>query len=127
MGESSVANPSPSASSLLVVEDDPVIREQLAEGLTDAGFAVSSARDGVEAVQQMLAARPDLVLLDLMMPRMTGWQLMQEMKEQPELRDVAVVVITAARYVGSVPQGVPCWVKPLRLDRLTKSIRAFLG
>jgi CheY-like chemotaxis protein len=108
------------------VEDESVIREQLAEGLTDAGFEVVTAADGAEAIQKMVTGTPDLVLLDLMMPRMTGWQLLDEMKEQPTLRPVLVIVMTAARYAGSVPEGYPVWVKPLRLDRLTGSIRAYL-
>jgi CheY-like chemotaxis protein len=115
------------ASRILVVEDESTIREALAEGLCDAGFAVQSAEDGADAIQKMLAQAPDLVLLDLMMPRMTGWQLLEEMKETAGLRAVPVVVITAARYVGSVPTGYPVWVKPLRMDRLTRSIRAYLG
>jgi DNA-binding response OmpR family regulator len=112
---------------LLVVEDDMAIRDALVDGLIDAGFTVHAAEDGAEAIQMMAAAKPDLVLLDMMMPRMTGWQVIDEMKEQPALREIPVVVVTAARYVGSVPMGYPVWVKPLRLEPLTRSIRAYFG
>jgi CheY-like chemotaxis protein len=115
------------AFNLLVVEDDAAIRDALVEGLTDAGFTVRAAEDGAQAIQMMGVARPDMVLLDLMMPRMTGWQVVEEMKQQPALRDVAVVVVTAARYAGAAPGGYPVWVKPLRLERLTRSIRDYLG
>ena len=111
---------------VLVVDDDRAIREALADGLTDEGFSVQVAEDGAQAIQMMAAAPPDLVVLDLMMPRMTGWQLIDEMQEHPGLRDIPVVVVTAARYAGSVPTGYPTWVKPLRIEQLTHSIRAYL-
>src|SRR5947208_1208498 len=94
---------------LLVVEDDTDIREALTEGLTEAGFSVHAVEDGAAALHLMASWKPDLIVLDLMMPRMTGWQLMTEMKEHPALRDIPVVVITAARYAGTAPKGYPVW------------------
>jgi DNA-binding response OmpR family regulator len=117
----------PASATLLVVEDDEDTRNALVDGLTEAGFNVQAARDGAQALQMMLASKPHLVILDLMMPRMTGWQLLDEMKEHPSLRDVPVAIVTAAGYSGTVPGGYPVWVKPLRMERLTKSIRAYLG
>jgi CheY-like chemotaxis protein len=112
---------------ILVVEDEATIRDALTEGLADAGFTVRAAADGVQAIQMMLAEKPDFVLLDLMMPRMSGWQLIQEMKESPLLQDVPLAVVTAARNVGSVPKGYPVWVKPLKMDHLTRSIRGYVS
>jgi DNA-binding response OmpR family regulator len=111
---------------ILIVEDDGAIRASLAEGLEGEGFLIAVAEDGAQAIQMMLASKPTLVLLDLMMPRMTGWQVLHEMQEHHELRDVHVFVVTAAQYAGSVPVGYPVWVKPLRLTQLLTAIRAFL-
>jgi DNA-binding response OmpR family regulator len=62
-----------------------------------------------------------------MMPKMTGWQLMEELRKEPALHDIPVVIVTAGRYAGTVPPGSPMFIKPLRLERLIQSIRAFLG
>jgi DNA-binding response OmpR family regulator len=115
------------ARTVLVVEDDTVIREALAEGLASEGFEVQEAGDGAEALALITSRAPDLILLDLMMPKMTGWQLMDELRKSPALHDIPVVIVTAARYAGSVPSGSPTFIKPLRLGRLIQSIRAFLG
>jgi two-component system, OmpR family, response regulator MprA len=111
---------------ILIVEDDGAIRTALTEGLTDEGFPVNAVKDGAEAIQSMLGLPPDLVLLDLMMPRMTGWQLLGEMKEHASLRNIPVFVVTAAQYAGSVPTGYAVWVKPLRLEQLVTAVRAYL-
>jgi CheY-like chemotaxis protein len=112
---------------VLIVEDDVVIREALVDGLDAEGFAVQEAGDGAEALQLITDSAPDLILLDLMMPKMTGWQLMDELRKEPALHDIPVVIVTAARYAGTVPPGSPMFIKPLRLERLIQSIRAFLG
>jgi adenylate cyclase len=112
---------------ILVVEDDSAIRDALADGLEGADFVVTSAEDGARALEVIEEqGAPDLILLDLMMPRMTGWQLMEEMRKQPALQEIPVVIVTAARYATSVPAGSPTFIKPLRLERLIHSIRAFL-
>jgi two-component system phosphate regulon response regulator PhoB len=108
------------------VEDDAAIRTAMVEGLEDEGFAVKTAPDGELALELIKDSAPDLILLDLMMPRMTGWQLMDEMRKRPPLHGIPVVIVTAARYAGSVPPGSPMFIKPLRLERLIQSIRAFL-
>jgi CheY-like chemotaxis protein len=117
----------PRAASILIVEDDAAIRDALADGLHAEGFVVTVARDGAEALELIEQAAPSLILLDLMMPRMTGWQLMEEMRKSPALHDIPVVIVTAARYAGSVPSGSPTFIKPLRLERLIQSIRGFLA
>jgi two-component system response regulator MprA len=117
----------PRAPSIMIVEDDAAIRDALADGLEGEGFEIRVAEDGAQALALMEQAHPSLILLDLMMPRMTGWQLMDEMRKSPELHDIPVVIVTAARYAGSVPSGSPTFIKPLRLERLIQSIRAFLA
>jgi CheY-like chemotaxis protein len=117
----------PRSPSILIVEDDAPIRDALADGLEGEGFQVRVAEDGARALELIEESVPSLILLDLMMPRMTGWQLMDEMRKSPDLHDIPVVIVTAARYAGSVPSGSPTFIKPLRLERLIQSIRAFLA
>src|SRR5688500_15806012 len=64
---------------VLVVEDDPQIREVIAEVLTDEGYAVQTAENGREALQRLHESRPCVMLLDLMMPIMDGWQLLGQL------------------------------------------------
>jgi CheY-like chemotaxis protein len=86
---------------VLVIEDDPAIRESLAELLRDVGYAVSEARNGLEGLRQATEERPDLILLDLMMPAMDGWQFRKAQKQDAMLLDVPVIVISA---FGSGPE-----------------------
>lgn len=111
---------------VMVVEDDGAIREALVEGLQAEGFVVKSAPDGERALEMIKDSAPDLILLDLMLPRMTGWELMEEMRRRPPLQTIPIVIVTAARYAGAVPSGSPTFIKPLRLERLIQSIRGFL-
>src|SRR5438046_2091306 len=78
---------------VLVVEDDGVIRDALIDGLDAEGFAVQEAADGEEALRLIKDEAPDLILLDLMMPKMTGWQLMEELRREPGLHDIPIVIV----------------------------------
>ena len=80
---------------VLVVEDEPRIRDVLVDTLLDAGFDVADAADGTDAIQMMAERVPDVVLLDIMMPGLDGFQVMQQMKENPETESIPVVLLTA--------------------------------
>jgi CheY-like chemotaxis protein len=81
---------------LLVADDDDAIRESLRLAIEDEGFKVCTAADGLEALEIMISDPPCAVLLDLMMPKMTGWQVFDRMKADPVLATVPVCIITAA-------------------------------
>src|SRR5262245_23969898 len=82
---------------VLVVEDDFGVRESLADVLSDAGYEVSCAADGIEALALLRAGarRPQLILLDWMMPRCDGAQVMAALQADPTLADIPVVLLTA--------------------------------
>lgn len=82
---------------ILVVEDDRDIRESVVEVLEDEGHGVTAAADGREALEHLLGAgpRPDLILLDLMMPVMSGYQFREEQLKLPALASIPVLVVTA--------------------------------
>jgi signal transduction histidine kinase/DNA-binding response OmpR family regulator len=88
------------ASSVLLVEDDIETREMMARTLEKAGWAVSEAGNGQEALDIMSGLQPGLVLLDLMMPVMDGFDFLTAMRAQPEWRHIPVIVITAKDLTG---------------------------
>lgn len=111
------------AARILVVDDDRDIRESLHEALEDCGYAVAEAVDGLDAIEQMRAAPdlPDLVLLDLMMPRMNGMEFRKEMVKEERLKSVPVLVLTADASARSKAEamGVDGYLlKPIRLRDL---------
>ena len=78
----------------LLVEDDSDLRELLTEMLESAGFSVEGATNGVEALDSLRRRRPTIVILDLMMPVMDGWQLRARMLEDEALADIPVIVVS---------------------------------
>jgi two-component system chemotaxis response regulator CheY len=80
---------------VLVVDDDPDIRELLFTALEDEGFEVVPAANGREALSLIATFRPDVIILDLMMPVMDGWQFASEMRAREE--DIPIVLLSAAR------------------------------
>lgn len=86
---------------ILVVEDDLSTREALSLLLSAEGYGVSTAPDGVAALEQLHnGQRPDLILLDLMMPLMDGWQFRHEQLRDPGLANIPVIVCSASWRVG---------------------------
>ena len=79
---------------ILVVEDEEILLTALSEELKQEGFEVVGAKDGVEGVEKAGSEKPDLVLLDLVMPRLDGIGALKQMKEQPETKDIPVVILT---------------------------------
>jgi signal transduction histidine kinase/DNA-binding response OmpR family regulator len=79
----------------LVVEDDDAARQVIVRALTSAGWKVSEAADGQAGLERVAEHRPDLILLDLMMPVMHGFEFMERLRENEATRDVPVVVLTA--------------------------------
>ena len=79
---------------ILVVDDEIHIIKIIAYKMRSAGYEVASARDGVEALEQVRAGRPDLILLDVMMPRMDGFQTLEALRADPATRDIPVFLLT---------------------------------
>jgi adenylate cyclase len=79
----------------LLVDDDEVVRRGVRQALEPIGWRVTEAGDGQEAVALLTFARPDVIILDLMMPKMDGFEFMDELRGRPDHQDIPVVVITA--------------------------------
>jgi two-component system, OmpR family, alkaline phosphatase synthesis response regulator PhoP len=80
---------------ILVVDDDPDLVEALGMKLASKNFRVSKAYDGVEAWEKIKADKPDLMILDVMMPRKNGYQLCDEIKADVQYKNIVVILLTA--------------------------------
>jgi two-component system, OmpR family, alkaline phosphatase synthesis response regulator PhoP len=88
-------NPMSKDSLILVVDDDPDLVESVGMKLESKGFRVNKAYDGVEAWEKIKAERPALLVLDVMMPRKNGYELCNEIKNDPKYKEIIVVLLTA--------------------------------
>jgi two-component system, OmpR family, alkaline phosphatase synthesis response regulator PhoP len=80
---------------ILVVDDDPGVVEAVSMKLNSQNFRTTRAYDGMEAWEKIKQDRPDLVILDVMMPRKNGYELCDELKKNPSTKDITVVLLTA--------------------------------
>jgi CheY-like chemotaxis protein len=111
---------------VMIVDDDDAMRTTLAETLLRGGHDVVGASNGVEALDTMRGEIPDLVLLDLMMPEMSGWEVLTAMGASPRLAAVPVVVLTAFDDLHDLPSGRPVLHKPMERDLLLDLVRTVL-
>jgi CheY-like chemotaxis protein len=108
---------------VMLVDDDEDIRTVLSEALQDAGFEVSCAASGREALDQLRNGKhPGLILLDLMMPVMDGWQFRQEQRENPDIASIPVVVISAVNPGKALPEGTTLLRKPFDLEAMLREV-----
>ncbi|CAA9540696.1 MAG: hypothetical protein AVDCRST_MAG70-79 [uncultured Thermomicrobiales bacterium] len=111
---------------VLVVDDELVIREIIATVLRDEGYDVLEASGGRQMVEVLATAHPHLILLDLMMPDGDGQNALHELRSEPSLRDIPVVVMTAGRW--SQPLATPVAgivTKPLDIGDLLTTVARF--
>ena len=91
---------------LLVVDDEPNIRELLSASLRYAGFEVATAADGQQALALADSFRPDLLVLDVMMPGLDGWQVLEELLQDESTKDIPIVFLTARAELRDQARGL---------------------
>ena len=119
-------NPKP----ILVVDDEPAILEMIAELLGYEGCEVVTTSEGSVAVARAKIDPPALILLDLMMPGMSGWQVIAALKASPQTRAIPVVLLSARRDLPTTAHelGIVTFLaKPFDIDELLKIVRKFAG
>jgi CheY-like chemotaxis protein len=117
---------------ILIAEDEPDIRELVAFTLRFAGHEVVAGSNGEEAVQIAAREMPDLILMDVRMPRMTGYDACRLMKANPKLKDIPVVFLSAKGQDAEIQTGLEAGaeeylLKPFAPDQLTERVKAILA
>lgn len=118
-------------STILIVDDNPQNIELLQAFLEALPVKVITAQDGVEALDMVSQNRPDLILLDIMMPRMSGYQVCRKLKSDPATRDIQVLMVTALNELGDVEQAAESGTddfisKPVNKVELLTRVRSLL-
>ena len=117
---------------ILVVDDDPEIVTMLSARLTKRGYKVSTANDGHRALELAKREKPDLVLLDVMMPGKSGWEVARALKQDPVTEGVKIVMLTAigekTNEITAPIYGADAHVdKPFEFEKLEKVIAGLLA
>ena len=112
----------PTPKGVLLVEDDNVIRESLREVLVEEGYTVATAQHGKEALLRLTELRPCVILLDLMMPVMDGWQVLEHLQQDSALASIPVVVVSASREPRPLSGAVCIMRKPINLPALLEQV-----
>jgi DNA-binding response OmpR family regulator len=116
---------------ILVAEDERDIRELIGFTLGLADFEVVLTRDGVEAVEEAAAERPDLILLDVRMPRLSGYEACRQLKRNPATREIPIVFLSAKGQEKEIAEGLDSGameyiVKPFAPSQLVDQVKDIL-
>ncbi|MFN8412158.1 MAG: response regulator [Anaerolineales bacterium] len=117
---------------ILIAEDEPDIRELVAFTLRFAGHEVTATANGEEALNQATQLIPDLILMDVRMPKMTGYDACRAMKADASLKDIPVVFLSAKGQDSEIQTGLDAGaeeylLKPFAPDQLTERVKAILS
>ena len=117
---------------ILIADDDPDILELVSFRLERAGYEVLRARNGEEAVQVAIVRRPDLAILDVMMPRLDGYEATRRLREHDETRRMPVILLTARVQEDDIARGFEAGAddyvkKPFSPQELGSRVQAVLG
>ena len=113
---------------VLVVDDDPSIRRMIMAALRRDGYSFSEAANGKEALEVMRRDRPDIVILDLMMPMVSGWDVLRERSGDSDLLSIPVIVVSAnrsAELASAMDKGICAFLpKPFDINALSSLVRS---
>lgn len=118
-------------STVLVVDDNQQNLELLAAFLESLPVKIITAIDGVDALEKVEQFNPDLILLDIMMPRMSGFQVCRKLKGDPQTRDIQILMVTALNELGDIEQASECGTddfvsKPVNKFELLTRVKSLL-
>ncbi len=116
---------------VLVVDDDPDIRMLVVFALEDSGFAVRQADDGASALAALAVKAPDAMVLDVMMPGLNGFEVVQQLRQSEETRDIPVILLTATVQEKDISKGFEAGAddymrKPFNPQELQARVKALL-
>ena len=112
---------------ILVVEDSSTIRKVISITLSQKGYEIIEAGDGLEALSKLNEARPDLILLDIILPKMDGYQILSIIRENPEFKNIPVIMLTSKdgiinKVKGKVAGSSAYLTKPFDPAKLVETI-----
>lgn len=118
-------------STVLIVDDNAQNVELLQAFLESLPVKIVTASDGVEALEKIQENPPDLILLDIMMPRMSGFQVCRKLKSDPKTRDIQILMVTALNELGDIEQAAECGTddfvsKPVNKFELLTRVKSLL-
>jgi CheY-like chemotaxis protein len=117
---------------VLIVDDEPLNVDYIEQELADCNYQLITASNGREALDKIYSVQPDLVLLDLMMPVLDGFAVLAQVKADPSVRDIPVIIISAAsdsrNVVKGIKQGAEDYLtKPVNGELLLQKVKEYLG
>lgn len=117
---------------LLVADDEPHILRTLDDLLTAEGYIIFKATDGKKALEQAESAFPDLIILDVMMPKMDGFEVLKRLKKNPRTMDIPVIMLTVKSTSHDIEEGIKLYAekyitKPFSSDALLQEIEKSLS
>ncbi len=112
---------------ILVVDDEVDIVRLITLKLANEGFKVIGAGDGEEALKKVAEDKPDLIILDISMPKMDGWEVCEKLKAKPESKDIPIIMLTALGYIAEEFKGLQLGAvrylkKPFDTDTLVTTV-----
>ncbi len=117
---------------ILIVDDDDTILLIFRTHLSKAGHTVETAVDGVDSLEKIQSFKPDLILLDINMPRMSGFEVVKKLKENAETKDIPVFIMTSLKQDANIKRAYELGIneyitKPINIEHLKLRIDKFLG
>lgn len=122
----------PDKKTILLVEDEPLLANLLKQRLEKEGFTILLAKDGEEALKILKSSQPDLILLDIILPKISGFELMEALKDDPELSQAPIVIISnlgqesdveKSRTLGAIGYFIKAKIS---IEDLVEKIKGFL-
>ena len=117
------------AKQILIIDDDPTLLKMLQSFLESHGYEVVTANDGEQGLQQIKANVPDLILLDVQMPKMNGYTFVVELKKQTAMKAVPIVVLTAKEGMAEIfkVEGVKEYMtKPFHPQKILEAVQKYI-
>jgi len=116
---------------ILIVDDNQDSRELVAKVLKNKGYQTTEAADGEEALERAVSEKPDLILLDISIPKIDGYEVARRLKSQEEFRDVPIIALTAHAMKGNrekvIVEGFEGYIsKPIDVRKFPEQVRSYL-
>lgn len=117
---------------ILIIDDEPGVRQLISDFLRPKGYEMLTAEDGMDGLQKAMRFIPNLILLDIMMPKMDGWQALTKLRLGEKTRNIPVVMLTGRSDTESLlksgrERALDYFIKPVNLNELSTFIDRYIG